>query len=39
MSTGAKLALRLLSEQLMVMAHLSPGANANSRQVIVPIVL
>lgn len=39
MSAGAKLVLRLLSEQLMVMAHLSLGANANSRQVIVPIVL
>lgn len=39
LSAGAKLVLRLLSALFMAMAHPSLEANANSRQVTVPIVL
>lgn len=39
LSAGAKLALRLLSALFIPMAHPSPNANTNSRQVTVPIVL
>lgn len=39
LSAGAKLALRSLSALFIPMAHQSLAANANSRQVTVPIVL